>query len=105
MKTISMLSAAALLVVSTTATAGEITGNGKPIDVNGRSECAFSGYNDQDGDPRDPGWISQSYGQNVRLTPLDPSDLDPTNAAGAFFVPIPGFACNPNRWTDRKARN
>jgi hypothetical protein len=78
--------------------AGEITGNGKDIEINGRSECAFSGYNDNDGDPRDPGWISQSYGQNVRLTPLDPSTLDPN--ADVPFVPIPGFACNPNRGRD-----
>ncbi|HET9353539.1 MAG TPA: hypothetical protein VFO32_06040 [Sphingomicrobium sp.] len=78
--------------------AGEITGNGKDIEINGRSECAFSGYNDNDGDPRDPGWISQSYGQNVRLTPLDPSTLDPN--AEVPFVPIPGFACNPNRGRD-----
>lgn len=84
-----------------TAFAGEITGNGKEITINGRSECAFSGYNDQDGDPRDPGWISQSYGQNVRLTPLDPSNLDPN--AEVPFVPIPGFACNPNRGNDLHA--
>lgn len=88
------------LSIATPAAAGEITGNDKPIDVNGRSECAFSGQNDLDGDPRDPGFRSQSYGQNVRLTPLDPSTLDPTNAAGAPFVPIPGWACNPNRGRD-----
>lgn len=80
------------------AIAGEITGNGKYLDVNGRSECAFSGLNDLDGDPRDPGFRTQSYGQNVRLTPLDPSTLDPN--ADAPFVPIPGFACNPNRGRD-----
>ena len=89
---------AAALTSATAALAGEITGNGEAIDVNGRSECAFSGYNDLDGDPRDPGWRSQSYGQNVRLTPLDPSTLDPN--ADAPFVPIPGFACNPNRCRD-----
>jgi hypothetical protein len=89
---------AAVLMTATTATAGEITGNGRDIEINARSECAYSGYNDQDGDPRDPGWISQSYGQNVRLTPLDPSQLDPN--ADAPFVPIPGFACNPNRGRD-----
>ena len=81
------------------AIAGEITGNGKEIDVNGLSECAFSGFNDQDGDPRDPGFISQSYGQNVRIFGLDPSQLDP-NDDEASFVPIPGFACNPNRGRD-----
>ena len=88
--------ATALIAIAYPAQAGEITGNGKDIEVNGRSECAYSGYNDQDGDPRDPGWISQSYGQNVRLTDLDPSTLDPNS--DAFFVPIPGFACNPNKW-------
>jgi hypothetical protein len=93
--------AAAATVGSAPALAGEITGNGTEIDINGRSECAFSGYNDQDGDPRDPGWISQSYGQNVRLTPLDPSTLNPN--ADAPFVPIPGFACNPNRGRDLHA--
>ena len=87
------------MLAASPASAGEITGNGKDITINGRSECAFSGYNDQDGDPRDPGWISQSYGQNVRLTPLDPSTLDP-NDPNALFVPIPGFACNPNRGND-----
>lgn len=90
--------ATALVAVACPALAGEITGSGKDITINGRSECAFSGYNDLDGDPRDPGWISQSYGQNVRLTPLDPSTLDPN--ADVPFVPIPGFACNPNRGRD-----
>ena len=89
---------AATLGMTSTAFAGEITGNGKDIEVNGRSECAFSGFNDQDGDPRDPGFISQSYGQNVRIFGLDPSELDPN--ADAEFVPIPGFACNPNRGRD-----
>lgn len=94
------LSALAFACVCLTAPtqAGEVTGSGKDIEINGRSECAFSGFNDNDGDPRDPGWISQSYGQNVRLTPLDPSTLDPN--AELPFVPIPGFACNPNRGRD-----
>ena len=92
--------ASLMLVSSTPALAGEVTGSGKDIDINGRSECAFSGLNDNDGDPRDPGWRSQSYGQNVRLTPLDPSQQDPRNSAGAPFVPIPGWACNPNRGND-----
>lgn len=90
--------AASLAAIAYPAQAGEITGNGEPIEINARSECAYSGYNDLDGDPRDPGWISQSYGQNVRLNGLDPSTLDPN--AEAPFVPIPGFACNPNRGRD-----
>jgi hypothetical protein len=96
-----VIGALAAVAFATPALAGEITGNGKDIDVNGRSECAFSGYNDLDGDPRDPGWISQNYGQNVRLTPLDPSTVDPNSDAP--FVPIPGAACNPNRGRDLHA--
>ncbi|MCL6698709.1 hypothetical protein LZ496_07945 [Sphingomonas sp. NSE70-1] len=90
--------ATALVAIAYPAQAGEVTGNGKSITINGRSECAFSGQNDLDGDPRDPGFKTQSYGQNVRLTPLDPSTLDPN--ADVPFVPIPGFACNPNRGRD-----
>ena len=30
-----------------TAFAGEVTGNGKPLPVNGKSICAFSGQNDE----------------------------------------------------------
>ena len=96
-----VLIAAAAIASSAPAASGEITGNGKDIEIHARTECAYSGYNDQDGDPRDPGWISQNYGQNVRLTPLDPSQVDPN--ADAFFVPIPGFACNPNRYHDLHA--
>ena len=90
--------AAALAAVAYPAHAGELTGNDKYLDMNGRSECSFSGQNDLDGDPRDPGFKTQSYGQNVRLTPLNPADQDPT--ADLPFVPIPGFACNPNRGRD-----
>ena len=91
---------AAGCAVSAPAIAGEITGNDQPIDINGRSECAYSGQNDLDGDIRDPGFRAQSYGQNVRLTPLDPSTLDPN---ADFFQPIPGWACNPNRGRDLNA--
>ncbi len=100
MARISSLSAVAFtfVLLAAPSQAGEVTGSGKDIDIHGRSECAFSGYNDNDGDPRDPGWISQAYGQNVRLTPLDPSTLDPNSDDP--FVPIPGFACNPNRGRD-----
>lgn len=99
-KLLGAAAAAGLFLASTAAIAGEITGNGKEIDINSRSECAYSGYNDLDGDPRDPGFRTQSYGQNVRLTPLDPSTLDPRNENEDPFVPIPGWACNPNRGND-----
>lgn len=77
--------------------AGEITGNGKLKDIHARSECAFSGLNDHDGDPRDPGAHTQNYGTLVRLGIFDPQDADPT-APG--FPPIPGYSCNPNRGND-----
>jgi hypothetical protein len=92
------LVAAAAIAAATPASAGEITGNGKDIDINARSECAFSGLNDLDGDPRDPGAHTQNYGTLVSLGIVNPQYLDPN--ADAPFVPIPGFACNPNRGRD-----
>ena len=69
--------------------AGEITGNGKWIrgseeaPLNGKSECAYSGQNDEFvlGVPGDWG-RTQSWGQIVR-----------------FAGPLGGaaFGCNPNR--------
>ena len=90
--------AAGLAALAFPLQAGEITGNGKPIDINGRSECAFSGLNDHDGDPRDPGAHTQNYGTLVMLDIVNPQYLDPNSDAP--FVPIPGFACNPNRGND-----
>ncbi|HET9395804.1 MAG TPA: hypothetical protein VFO36_07080 [Nitrospiraceae bacterium] len=80
------------------AQAGEITGNGKEIEINARSECAFSGINDTpEGGGMDPGGKIQSYGYLVSHYALNPQDWDPN---GAPFQRIPGFACNPNRWSD-----
>jgi len=78
--------------------AGEVTGNGKSIDINARSECAYSGLNDHFPDPRDPGAHTQNYGTLVSLGIINPQNLDPN--ADVPFVPIPGFACNPNRGRD-----
>jgi hypothetical protein len=71
------------------ASAGEITGTGKPLLVtvdpntlNGRSECAFSGLNDGFFDGSEAERV-QSFGQIVRV-------------AGPLGG-IPGFACNPAR--------
>lgn len=90
--------AASLVVAAFPLQAGEVTGNGKPIDINGRSECAYSGLNDHEPDPRDPGAHTQNYGTLVMLGIVEPQYLDPN--ADAPFVPIPGFACNPNRGND-----
>jgi len=93
------LAAAGMFAVAAAspAFAGEITGNGNPIDINARSECAFSGYNDTpDGDPMDPGGVAQSYGYFGGYWDLwDAEDFDPRTD----FL-IPGFACNPNRGAD-----
>lgn len=90
--------AAAVVAIGAPAIAAEITGNGKYLDIHARSECVYSGLNDHDGDPRDPGAKTQNYGTLVKLGIIDPSTLDPN--ADAPFVPIPGFACNPNRGRD-----
>ena len=88
----------AITAGSAPALAGEITGNGKPIQINARSVCAYSGQNDFDGNPLDPGGRTQSYGTLVgQFDRFDPQDADPQTGG---FPPIPGFGCNPNRGTD-----
>lgn len=42
--------------------AGEVDGNGRPITINARSECAYSGLEDGDGNPPGPGY-TQNWGQ------------------------------------------
>jgi hypothetical protein len=66
------------------ASAGEVTGSGKPTQgaAHARSVCAYSGLND-DRTAEEPG-RTQSYGQIVR-------------AGGKAFAPNPGVACNPTR--------
>lgn len=77
------------------ALAGEITGNGKWIagseeaPLNGKSECAFSGRNDENvlfepGDPEYQAERTQSWGQGVRNT-------RPVGGFGGFN---PGLFCN-----------
>lgn len=106
MSKLSKITAAAIAAAAalglTSAQAGEITGTGAPIDVNGRSDCAFSGLNDTpDGDPpRDPGGRVQSYGYLVgQWGFINPQDADP-NSTDPRLQRIPGFACNPNRGHD-----
>lgn len=67
----------------TSASAGEITGNGKPIVVKGASECAYSGQNDEFHQGEEGASRVQSYGQIIRF-------------AGPMGG-IPGTACNPSR--------
>ena len=79
--------------------AGEITGNGKLKEVNGRSECAFSGQEDLQ-------WYADDGGQ-VRLE--NPIKGVPAHAQSwgqlprevrVFLTSIglnPGIACNPTK--------
>jgi hypothetical protein len=100
LKLTSIVALVALAADSTPTSAGEITGSGKDITINGRSECAFSGRNDTpEGIPGvDPGGIAQSYGYFGGYWDLwDPQDADPQVDG---FPPIPGYACNPNRGRD-----
>lgn len=102
-KSVVLGSLTAALLVSSPATAGEVTGNGKDLPVNGNSPCAFSGINDTpDGlwlpiGPGgalvqvDPGGHVQSYGAFKKIGFL-PSPSDPAAREGGF----PGNGCNPN---------
>lgn len=96
------LAAGAAIVAAAPATAGEITGNGKDLTINARSECAYSGRNDTpEGIPYvDPGGRVQSYGQYIALNWFDARDADPQVNG---FPPTPGYSCNPNRGLDLHA--
>ena len=74
---------ALVLVGVSSASAGEITGNGKPAQgaTHANSICAYSGQNDTPNDPFPEGGRVQSYGQLVRVGLKD-------------AVPAPGVACN-----------
>jgi hypothetical protein len=84
--TMACLASATLVVASAgAASAGEVTGNGKDTPIRSgvaKSECAFSGLNNDPDEPTRGG--TQSYGQLVR------QGLKP-------FLPSPGDACNPTR--------
>jgi len=101
-KAIHAIAAAALMVGSTAASAGEIkgpppTGNvpsppGSSIS-NGNSLCSFSGLNDTpDGIPGvDPGGIAQSYGYFMAQFGIYDSS-DPAQRDSFLF---PANGCNP----------
>ena len=80
-----------LCLGATAAFAGEITGNGKSLKnpdgtLNGKSACAFSGREDNPGDPLFRGEIAQSWGQITKAV---------RDTLPAFLHP--GVACNPQR--------
>lgn len=78
--------------------AGEITGNGRLLDVNGHSACAFSGQQDLQ-------WYTTDADTTLRT---DPTRGDPSHAQSWGQIPKvvrdsfpaslhPGIACNPTR--------
>jgi hypothetical protein len=86
-----LITASILALSANAAFAGEITGNGKSLKnpdgtLNGRSECAFSGREDDPSDPLFRGDIAQSWGQIAKAI----RDTFP-----AFLHP--GVSCNPQR--------
>ena len=97
---VAVISAAVFVGASASAaSAGEITGNGKPTagPAHANSICVFSGQNDDPTAPlsldrriapNGPGGRSQSFGQDVKLG-LDPHVLNP------------GMACGPGTNPDR----
>jgi hypothetical protein len=89
-----MIAACAIVlgVTASAASAGEVTGNGKPTagPAHASSICVFSGQNDDPTAaltldlsvaPNGPGGVSQSFGQDVKLG-LDPQVLNPGTACG-----------------------
>ena len=99
------LLAVAAISAAAPAAAGEITGNGKDIDMHGTSLCAFSGINDT------PNGLSLPIGPGGSLVVIDPGG--PVQSYGYFkshggdFLPspsdpgardvfsFPGVGCNP----------
>lgn len=84
--------ASILCLIAGAATAGEITGNGKPITVHGKSECAYSGQ--QDDPVEDEGFFRgdrvQSWGQ------IPKAARDFLRSIGVY----PGRSCNPKKADD-----
>jgi hypothetical protein len=97
---VSMALAVLVLALSgTAALAGEVTGNGTPKPVVGRSICAFSGLNDHVS-PEEPD-RTQSFGTIVRgfaragmVAGVATTGIG--GASGTTGVGVPGHACNPN---------
>ena len=99
MKSTKFLFAAAVatagILIPSTAFAGEVTGSGKPITINARSACAFSGLEDFDGAGVDPG-VVQNWGHTkdapvVVAAPRGASDVTLNFGDGDFQE-----GCNAN---------
>lgn len=91
--------AAVAAMMAVPASAGEITGNDKWIDIHGKSACVYSGQNDTpDGDipTADPGGRVQTYGYFHSQTWLGPF-IGPRVTSPRDYGPHPGYACNPSK--------
>ena len=92
-KLAAVLVGAAWIIGTNAAVAGEITGNGKWIagspdaPLKGKSECAYSGQQDDPGEPPFRGLIAQSWGQ------IPKAIRDIITAMGGS----PGTSCNPTK--------
>ena len=87
-----VIGSAVLLAWTANAGAGEIKGNGEPIEVNGKSECAYSGL--QDDAEEDEGIF-----RNIRVQTWGQMSKE----LRAFLASIglhPGDACNPSKQGD-----
>jgi hypothetical protein len=99
-KLLSVFAATALVVTgASSAVAGEVTGSGEDLVVNGRSICAFSGLNDEVSEEEPD--RTQSFGTIVKGAAKAGlvSTFATTGIGGASAtngVGIPGHACNPN---------
>ncbi len=79
-----LCSAALVAAGAGTASAGEYKPNGEPTGArsNSNSICSYSGLNDvPEGSPDEgPGGRTQSYGQEVKLGLVDPTQFNPGDA-------------------------
>ena len=101
---IALIAASAIAATGPVA-AGEITGNGKDIEINGRSLCAYSGINDT------PNGLVLPIGPGGALVVIDPGGkvqsygyfkshagdfLDsPSNPDARDVFAFPAVGCNP----------
>lgn len=87
--------AVGVLAAPTAAFAGEVTGNGKPLTIHGRSACVYSGLEDNDGQaPVVPG-VVQNWG-HTKDAPIIISSKGASSVTLDFgFGPVTE-GCNPH---------
>ena len=104
---VSAVAAGLVLATAGTATAGEVTGNGKPTPApgNAASECVFSGQDTQDAplgtEINPPGFNDDALAVRGNQSPGGVDRYHGVQSYGIFvraglkdLVPSPGVACN-----------